>query len=386
MRMDNSELDNIRTAVAAICQDFPEPYWRELDSSREYPADFVKALTKAGYLGCLIPERWGGAGMGVREASIILEEICFSGGNAAACHAQMYVMASLLKFGTPEQKDRWLPQIADGTVRLQSFAVTEPETGSDTTSLETTAVQDGDNFVINGKKVWISRVQHSDLMLLLARTTPLDQATKKTRGLSAFLVDLRECTGHGLSVRPLPSMINNHSCELFFDNLKVPRSSLVGLLDRGFEVVLSSMNAERTLIAAECIGDGRYFLGRATEYARNRVVFNRPIGMNQGIQLPLAKAYAQVRAAELMVRQAALLFDTNQPCGPEANMAKLLAAEASWEAANAAMQTFGGFAFAKEYDIERKFRETRLFQIAPISTNLILTYLAEKQLDLPRSY
>ena len=378
--------ESIRNSVAAICRVFPSSYWRDLDKDCKYPTDFVNEMAKDGFLSCLIPEQWGGSGMGVKEACIILEEICYSGGNAAACHAQMYIMACILKHGNDAQKARWLPEIASGKTRLQSFAVTEPDTGSDTTQLTTRAVRCGNHYAITGKKVWISRIEHSDLMLLLARTSERDPLQNKTWGLSTILVDLNESIGQGLEVQPIDSMINNHACELYFDELKVPVQNLLGEEGNGFRIILDSMNAERILIAAECIGDARFFLERATKYAQSREVFGRPIGSNQGIQFPIAKAYVHMRSAELMVNFAAEQFDRNKVCGVEANMAKMIAADASWEAADVAMQTHGGYAFAREYDIERKFRETRLFQIAPISTNLILSYIAEHELGLPRSY
>ena len=379
-------LQDIRESVAALCAKYGEEYWRQLDSERGYPTEFVREMTEAGFLGCLIPEEYGGAGLGLIEACAILEEISRRGAHAGACHAQMYVMGSLLRHGNKVQKETYLPKIATGELRLQSFGVTEPTTGTDTTKLKTRAELKNGKWVINGQKVWISRVEHSDLMVLLARTTPLDQVEKKTRGLSAFIVDLREAKGNGLEIRPIDAMINHHACELFFDNLEIPEENLLGSLDEGFRVILDGMNAERILIASECIGDARYFLDRATAYACDRVVFNRPIGSNQGIQFPLARCHANMEAAALMVEKAARLFDTNEKCGAEANMAKLLAAEASWKAGDACMQTFGGFAFSKEYDVERKFRETRLYQTAPISTNLILSYLAEHVLGLPRSF
>ena len=379
-------LQDIRESVAALCANYGEEYWRQLDSERGYPTEFVREMTEAGFLGCLIPEEYGGAGLGLIEACAILEEISRRGAHAGACHAQMYVMGSLLRHGNAIQKETYLPKIATGELRLQSFGVTEPTTGTDTTKLKTRAELKNGKWIINGQKVWISRVEHSDLMVLLARTTPLDQVEKKTRGLSAFIVDLREAKGRGLEIRPIDAMINHHACELFFDNLEIPEENLLGSLDEGFRVILDGMNAERILIASECIGDARYFLDRATAYACDRVVFDRPIGSNQGIQFPLAQCHANMEAAALMVEKAARLFDANENCGAEANMAKLLAAEASWKAGDACMQTFGGFAFSKEYDVERKFRETRLYQTAPISTNLILSYLAEHVLGLPRSF
>ena len=376
----------LKSAVAELCALFPDSYWRELDTRRAYPEDFVKALTKAGYLSTLIPEEYGGAGMGISEAAVILEEIHRSGGNAGACHAQMYIMGTLLRHGSKEQKQKYLPRIASGELRLQAFAVTEPTTGSDTTRIKTVAVRKGDRYIVKGQKIWISRAQHSDLMLLLARTTPLEQVKKRTEGLSILVVDLHQASDHGLSIRPIQTMMNHATTEVFFDDVEVPAENLVGEEGRGFRYLLDGLNAERILIAAECIGDGRWFIERACNYAKERVVFDRPIGQNQGVQFPLARAYANVEAAALMVKHAAGLFDAGEPCGPQANMAKLLAADASWESANAAVQTHGGFGFAEEYDVERKFRETRLYQVAPISTNLILTYIAEHVLGLPRSY
>lgn len=379
-------LDAIRGGVRALCKGYDEDYWLRLDRDQGYPTEFVKELTESGYLGALIPESYGGAGLGVLEAAAILEEVSRSGGHPGACHAQMYVMGAVLRHGNEEQKQRYLPQIAAGDLRLQSFGVTEPTTGTDTTNLKTTAKRDGDRYLINGQKVWISRVEHSDLMVLLARTTPREECQRKTGGLSAFIVDLRDAVGNGLTVQPIEAMINHHACELFFDNLSVPTENLLGEEGEGFRVVLDGMNAERILIAAECIGDGRYFIDKACAYARDRRVFDRPIGQNQGIQFPLARSHAEIEAAALMVEKAATLYDAGKPCGAEANMAKMLASEASWHAGDGCMQTHGGFAFAKEYHIERKFRETRLYQIAPISTNLILSYIAEHVLDLPRSF
>src|SRR5215472_15675096 len=376
----------LKSAVAELCLRFPDSYWRELDTRRAYPEEFVKALTKAGYLATLIPEEYGGAGMGVTEAAIILEEIHRSGGNAAACHAQMYIMGTLLRHGSEEQKKKYLPGIAAGKLRLQAFAVTEPTTGSDTTRMKTLATRVGDKYVVKGQKIWISRAEHSDLMLLVARTTPLEQVTRRTEGLSVLLVDLKQAAGHGLTIRPIQTMMNHATTEIFFDDVEVPAENLIGQEGQGFRYLLDGLNAERILIAAECIGDGRWFLERACNYAKERVVFGRAIGQNQGVQFPLARAYANVEAAALMVSRAAELFDSHRPCGAQANMAKLLAADASWESANAALQTHGGFGFAEDYDIERKFRETRLYQIAPVSTNLILAYIAEHVLGLPRSY
>jgi len=370
--------------VARISADFPDEYWREMDAEHHYPEAFVDALTKAGLLGALVPEEYGGLGLGLGDASVILEEINHHGGNAGPAHAQLYTMGALLRHGSEEQKRRYLPDIASGALRLQAFGVTEPTAGTDTTSIRTTAERRGDKYVVNGQKVWISRVQHSDLLLLLARTTPKDQVEKRSQGLSLFIVDLREV--NGLTVRPIRTMVNHETNELFFDDMEIPADSLVGEEGKGLKCVLDGMNAERILIASECIGDGRWFIERTTAYANQREVFGRPIGQNQGIQFPLARAYVNVSSANLMRWRAADLFDANQPCGAEANMAKLLAADASWEAANAALQTHGGYGFATEYDIERKFRETRLYQVAPISTNLILSYVGEHVLGLPRSF
>ena len=382
----DQQIDEIRAAVKALCARYGEDYWLELDAVSGYPTEFVRELTQAGFLTALIPESYGGAGLGVLEAAAIMEEISRSGAHAGACHAQMYVMGSILRHGSEAQKRRYLPKIARGELRLQSFGITEPTTGTDTTNLKTTAERRGEVYVVNGQKVWISRVEHSDLMLLLARTTPRDQVSRKTEGLSAFIVDLKEAVGNGLDVRPIRAMINHHSCELFFTDLEVPAENLLGEEGRGFRVVLDGMNAERILIAAECVGDGRYFIDKAVAYANERIVFDRPIGKNQGVQFPLARCYTEIEAAALMVDRAARLFDAGKDCGAEANMAKLLASEASWHAGDVAMQTHGGFAFAREYHIERKFRETRLYQIAPISTNLILSYVAEHVLGLPRSF
>ncbi len=383
---ESSDISEIRTAVRQLCAQYGEDYWLELDRTRGYPTEFVDELNRSGFLTVLIPEAYGGAGLGVYEASIIMEEVCRSGAHAGACHAQMYVMGSVLRHGSEAQKQQYLPKIAAGELRLQSFGVTEPTTGTDTTSLKTTARRDGDDYVINGQKVWISRIQHSDLMVLLARTTPKDQVKKKTDGLSAFLIHVGEAEGKGLEIRPIESMINHHSCELFFDDLRVPKDSLLGTEGAGFKVILDGMNAERILIAAECVGDGRYFIDKASHYAKERIVFDRPIGQNQGVQFPIARSYAEVEAAWLMVEKAARMFDAGEPCGAEANMAKMLASEASWRAGDVCMQTHGGFAFAKEYHIERKFRETRLYQIAPISTNLILSFIGEHVLGMPRSF
>ena len=385
--MDRAEShQQIRAAVRDLCSRFPGEYWRKLDEARAYPEEFVRALTDAGWLSALIPEEYGGAGLGITEASIILEEVNRSGANSGACHAQMYIMGTLLRHGSDAQKRRYLPDIAAGKLRLQSFAVTEPTTGSDTTRLKTLAVRKGHRYVVNGQKVWTSRVQHSDLMLLLARTTPLDQVQNKSDGLSVFLVDLRTSSGKGITVRPIRNMPNHETNEVFLDNLEVPAENLIGEEGKGFRYILDGMNAERILIAAECIGDGHWFIERASRYAMERVVFGRPIGQNQGVQFPIARAHVNVEAADLMRYKAAALFEAGKPCGAEANMAKMLAADASWEAANVCLQTHGGFGFAAEYDIERKFRETRLYQVAPVSTNLILAYIAEHVLGLPRSY
>ncbi len=378
---------DIREGVRALCERFPGEYWRALDRERAYPTDFVKALTEAGYLGALIPEEYGGSGLPLGAACAILEEIHKSGGNAAACHAQMYTMGTILRHGSPAQKQKYLPGIASGELRLQAFGVTEPTAGTDTTSLRTTATRQGnDKYVVNGQKVWTSRAEHSDLMLLLARTTAKGETKKKTDGLSVLLVDMREAKGKGLTIRPLRAMINHATTEVFFDNLEVPAENLIGEEGKGFRYILDGMNAERILIAAECIGDARWFIAKASAYAKERVVFGRPIGQNQGIQFPIARAYAATEAAELMLRKAIALYEAGEPCGSEANMAKMLTSEASWQAAEMCLQTHGGFGFAEEYDVERKFRETRLYQVAPISTNLILAYIAEHVLGLPRSY
>jgi acyl-CoA dehydrogenase len=377
---------DLRNAVRGLCKAFPDSYWRELDAARAYPDAFVKALTGAGYLAALIPEEYGGSGLGITEAAIILEEINRSGGNSGACHAQMYTMGTLLRHGSDSQKRAFLPKIATGELRLQAFGVTEPTTGSDTTQLKTTATRKGDRYVVRGQKVWISRAEHSDLLLLVVRTTPIEQVTKRTDGLSILLIDLREAVGHGLTIRPIRTMMNHATTELFFDDLEVPASTLVGEEGKGFRYLIDGLNAERILIAAECVGDGRWFVERATRYANERVVFNRPIGQNQGVQFPIAECHMEIEAADLMRWKACTLFDRHEPCGAEANMAKYLAAKASWEAANVCLQTHGGFGFAAEYDIERKFRETRLYQVAPISTNLILSYIAEHVLGLPRSF
>lgn len=381
-----SNHDELRFHVRRLCATFPNSYWQQVDAVHAYPEAFVQAMTAAGYLAALIPEAYGGGGSTLTEASVILEEINRSGGNAGACHAQMYIMGTLLRYGSDTQKQRYLPKLAAGELRLQAFGVTEPDAGSDTTRIRTSAMRQGDHYVVNGQKIWTSRVAHSDLMLLLARTTPLEQVSKRTEGLSIFLVDLREAIGKGVTIHPIPTMINHHTAQVFFDHLIVPAENRIGEEGKGFRYLLDGLNAERILIAAESIGDGYWFVERATTYAKERVVFDRPIGQNQGIQFPLARAYVNLRAADLMRFEAATLFDAHQPCGAEANMAKLLAADAAWEAANATMQTFGGFAFASEYDIERKFRETRLYQVAPISTNLVLSYVAQHVLGLPRSY
>jgi acyl-CoA dehydrogenase len=376
----------IREEVGKLCARFPGEYWRKLDQERGYPTEFVRALTEAGYLAALIPEEYGGAGLPLSAAAAILETVHAEGCNGAACHAQMYIMGTILRHGSPAQKTTYLPKIATGELRLQAFGVTEPTSGTDTTALRTFARRDGDRYIVNGQKVWTSRAEHSDLMLLLARTTPRDQVARRTDGLSTFIVDMRAALGHGLTIRPIRTMMNHNSTELFFDNMVVPAENLVGEEGRGFLYILDGMNAERLLIAAECIGDAKWFLRKATDYARDRQVFGRPIGQNQGIAFPLARAYAQMRAAELMVREGCARFEAGFTPGEEANMAKLLAADAAWAAAEACIQTFGGFGFAEEYDVERKFRETRLYQVAPISTNLILSYIAEQVLGLPRSY
>jgi acyl-CoA dehydrogenase len=380
------EHGDIREAIRALCASFPDAYFREIDQARGYPEAFVDALTKAGWLAAMIPEEYGGAGLGLTEASVIMEEINRSGGNSGACHGQMYNMGTLLRHGSEMQKQRYLPRIASGELRLQSMAVTEPSTGTDTTKLKTRAVKHGDCYVVDGQKVWTSRVQHSDLMILLARTTPIDQVAKRSEGLSVFLVDLHAAIGHGMEVRPIANMVNHETNEVFLSGLEIPEENLIGEEGRGFRYILDGLNAERTLIAAECIGDGYWFTDRSVAYAKDRIVFDRPIGKNQGVQFPLAETYIELRAADLMRYKACALFDAGQPCGAEANMAKYLAAKASWEAGNACIQTHGGFGFANEYDVERKFRETRLYQVAPISTNLILSYVAEHVLGLPRSF
>ncbi len=383
----SGDITAIRDGVRALCARFPGEYWRAKDRERAYPGEFVQALTEAGYLACLIPEEYGGSGLGITAAAAILEEIHKSGSNGGACHAQMYIMGTLLRHGNTAQKTQYLPKIASGELRLQAFGVTEPTAGTDTTAIRTTAERRGNStYVVNGQKVWTSRAEHSDLMLLLARTTPRSEVKKKTDGISVFLVDMRQARGHGLTIRPIRTMINHATTEIFFDNLEVPAENLIGEEGRGFRYILDGMNAERILIAAEAIGDARWFIAKASAYAKERVVFGRPIGQNQGIQFPIARAYAASEAANLMVQHAAQLYEAGEPAGKEANMAKLLASEAAWQAAEACMQTHGGFGFAEEYDVERKFRETRLYQTAPISTNLILAYLAEHVLGMPRSY
>ena len=381
-----SDHADIRDAVARLCAGFPGEYWRKLDREMAYPTDFVAALTESGVLSALIPEEYGGAGLSLSAAAVIMEEIQRQGCNGAACHAQMYVMGTVLRHGSEAQKQAWLPRIASGELRLQAFGVTEPTSGTDTTSLRTTARREGDHYIINGQKIWTSRAAQSDLMLLLARTTPRDQVAKRTDGLSVFLLDMREALKAGLTIRPIRTMMNHATTEVFFDNVRVPTENLVGEEGKGFRYILSGMNAERILIAAECVGDAKWFIEKASAYAKEREVFGRPIGQNQGIQFPIARAYANMRAAELMVREAIRLYEAGENPGAEANMAKMLAADASFEAGNACIQTHGGFGFAEEYDIERKFRETRLYQVAPISTNLILSYLAEHVLGMPRSY
>ena len=378
--------EDLRRGVQQLCADFPNEYWRRLDKEEAYPSAFVSAMTKAGYLAALIPEEFGGVGAGITEASIILEEVHRSGGNAAACHAQMYIMGTLLRHGSSDQKDHYLPRIATGELRLQAFGVTEPDAGTDTTSIRTTATRDGNTYVVRGQKIWTSRALHSDLMLLLARTTPKDQVTRKTDGLSVFLIDLTSAVGKELTIEPIETMLNHQTTQVFFDDMRIPGDALIGEEGNGFRYILDGMNAERILIAAECIGDGYWFTEQATNYANTREVFDRPIGQNQGIQFPIAQAYIHTRAADLMRYDAARLFDTGKACGAEANMAKLLAADASWEAANSTMQTFGGFGFAREYDVERKFRETRLYQVAPVSTNMVLSYIAQHILGMPRSF
>ena len=386
MKQTPDAYQDIRDAVRDLCQQFPDEYHRKIDEQRAYPEAFVDALTRAGWMAALIPQEYGGSGLGLTEASVIMEEINRSGGNSGACHGQMYNMGTLLRHGSQAQKEFYLPKIASGEWRLQSMGVTEPTTGTDTTKIKTTAVKKGDRYVINGQKVWISRVQHSDWMILLARTTPLNEVQRKSEGMSIFMVDLKQAIGNGLTVRPILNMVNHETNELFFENLEIPAENLIGQEGQGFKYILDGLNAERTLIAAECIGDGYWFIDRATRYANERVVFGRPIGKNQGVQFPIADAFIELEAANLMRFQAAERFDAGQPCGAQANMAKYLAAKASWEAANAAIQFHGGFGFACEYDVERKFRETRLYQVAPISTNLIYSYVAEHLLGLPRSF
>ena len=386
MEQRTDRYPEIREAVRALCANFPDAYFRELDEARAYPEAFVDALTQAGWLAALIPQEYGGSGLGLAEASVIMEEINRCGGNSGACHGQMYNMGTLLRHGSEVQKQKYLPGIAAGALRLQSMAVTEPTTGTDTTQLKTTAVRKGSRYVVNGQKVWISRVQHSDLMILLARTTPLAEVKRKSEGMSIFIVELQDAVGKGLTVRPIRNMVNHETNELFFDNLEIPEENLIGDEGKGFKYILDGLNAERTLIAAECIGDGYWFIDRAAKYAGERVVFGRPIGKNQGVAFPIAEAYMEVEAANLMRFKACDRFDRGEPCGAEANMAKHLAAKAAWEAANVCLQTHGGFGFAAEYDVERKFRETRLYLVAPISTNLIYSYIAEHVLGLPRSY
>ncbi|MGJ7607428.1 acyl-CoA dehydrogenase family protein [Variovorax sp. LT1R20] len=383
---NDKSFPDIRDAVRDLCAQFPNEYFRKIDEARGYPAEFVDALTKAGWMAALIPQEYGGSGLGLTEASVIMEEINRCGGNSGACHGQMYNMGTLLRHGSEAQKREYLPRIATGELRLQSMGVTEPSTGTDTTKIKTTAVKKGDRYVINGQKVWISRIQHSDLMILLARTTPLADVKKKSEGMSIFIVDLREAIGKGMTVRPILNMVNHETNELFFENLEIPAENLIGVEGQGFKYILDGLNAERTLIAAECIGDGYWFIDKVTAYTKERVVFGRPIGQNQGVQFPIAEAFVEIEAANLMRYEACRLFDAHEPCGAQANMAKYLAAKASWEAANACLQFHGGFGFACEYDIERKFRETRLYQVAPISTNLILSYVAEHMLGLPRSF
>jgi acyl-CoA dehydrogenase len=386
MRPEEASYPEIRDGVRKVCAEFPAEYWRKLDRESAYPSEFVSALSRAGYLAALIPETYGGSGLPLVAAAAILEEVQRAGCNGAACHAQMYVMGALLRHGDEALKQRYLPAIASGALRLQAFGVTEPDSGTDTTAIKTVALRQGDHYVVKGQKIWTSRAEHSDLMLLLARTTPKTQATKRSDGLSIFLLDMQKAKQNGLTIRPIRTMMNHATTEVFFDNVEVPAENLIGEEGKGFRYILSGMNAERILIGAECIGDAKWFIDKASDYARNRRVFDRPIGQNQGVQFPIAKAYAGMRAAELMVREAADLFDAGKDCGAEANMAKMLAAEASWAAAEACLQTHGGFGFAEDYDIERKFRETRLYQVAPISTNLILSYLAEHVLGMPRSY
>ncbi len=386
MQIPTDAYQDIRDAVRDLCAQFPADYFRKIDDERAYPEAFVSALTEAGWLAALIPQEYGGSGLGLLEASVIMEEINRCGGNSGACHGQMYNMGTLLRHGSVAQKNYYLPKIAKGELRLQSMGVTEPTTGTDTTKIKTTAVKQGDRYIINGQKVWISRIQHSDLMILLARTTPLAEVTKKSEGMSIFIVDLRDAIGNGLTVQPIRNMVNHETNELFFENLSIPAENLIGEEGKGFKYILDGLNAERALIAAECIGDGYWFIDKVTKYVNERIVFGRPIGQNQGVQFPIAKAYVNLEAANLMRYKACELFDAGLPCGAEANMAKMLAADASWEAANACLQYHGGFGFASEYDVERKFRETRLYQVAPISTNLILSYVAEHVLGMPRSF
>ena len=383
---ESEDIAEIRRAVQALCAEFPGEYWREKDRTRDYPGEFVDALTQAGFLAALIPAEYGGSGLKLDAAAVIMEEIQAAGCNGASAHAQMYIMNTLLKYGSEQQKRAYLPGIADGSLRLQAFGVSEPTSGTDTLSLRTVAVRDGDEYVVNGQKIWTSRAEHSALMLLLARTTPREQVAKKTEGLSIFLVDMRQAVGSGMTIKPIRTMMNHSTTEVFFDDLRIPASSLIGEEGQGFRYILSGMNAERILIAAECIGDAKWFIQKASDYAKERKVFNRPIGQNQGVQFPIARCYAQMRAAELMVHHAASVYDSGGNPGAEANMAKMLASEASWAAADMCVQTHGGFGFAEEYDVERKFREARLYTVAPISTNLILSYLAEHVLGLPRSY
>jgi len=377
---------DIRDAISKLCSQFDSSYWQTCDRENKYPKAFVTALTKAGFLSALIPKKYGGSGLSLSAGAAILEEIHKSGGNAGACHAQMYTMGTILRHGSEEQKSKYLPKIASGELRLQAFGVTEPSSGSDTSSLNTTAKFDGKNYIVNGQKVWTSRAEYSDLLLLLARTRPIKEVKKRTEGLSVFLVDMRELVGKSLTIKPIKTMMNHSTTELFFENMPVAPENMIGDIDSGFRYILSGMNAERILIAAECIGDAKWFIDKAQKYAKERIVFDRPIGQNQGVQFPIAKAYSKMRAAELMLREAVNLFDQGKNPGEEANLAKLLCSEASWKAAETCMQTFGGFGFAEEYDVERKYREARLYQVAPVSTNLILSYLAEHVLDLPRSY
>ncbi|MFP7571802.1 acyl-CoA dehydrogenase family protein [Marivita sp. S2033] len=386
MNFLSDDYQDIRDGVAAVCAQFPPEYHRKIDAERGYPDEFVNALTREGWMAALIPEAYGGSGLGLLEASVIMEEINRAGGNSGACHGQMYNMNTLVRHGSEEQRKRILPKLASGELRLQSMGVTEPTTGTDTTKIKTTAVKKGDKYVINGQKVWISRVQHSDLMILLARTTPLAEVDKKSRGLSIFLVDIKDAMKNGMEVKPIPNMVNHETNELFFDNLEIPEENLIGEEGMGFKYILTGLNAERALIAAECIGDGYWFTDKVTAYVNERIVFGRPIGQNQGVQFPIAEAFIEIEAANLMRYKACALYDADKPCGAEANMAKYLAAKASWEAANACIQFHGGFGFANEYDVERKFRETRLYQVAPISTNLILSYVAEHILGMPRSF